>query len=54
MPPSRQLKPCPREGHAATSWCEDSLILFGGWGSGIRNDLYVLERRPLAVSAGSR
>ncbi|PNW88074.1 hypothetical protein CHLRE_01g013050v5 [Chlamydomonas reinhardtii] len=41
---NRQLRPCPREGHAASSWGRDSMILFGGWGSGIRNDLYILER----------
>eukprot|EP00198_Chlamydomonas_reinhardtii_P000110 XP_001689445.1 predicted protein [Chlamydomonas reinhardtii] len=43
---NRQLRPCPREGHAASSWGRDSMILFGGWGSGIRNDLYILERPP--------
>ncbi|KAG2444353.1 hypothetical protein HXX76_001109 [Chlamydomonas incerta] len=55
---NRQLRPCPREGHAAASWGADSMILFGGWGGGIRNDLYILERTPpndqppTAASAG--
>ncbi len=31
-----QVVPCAREGHAAASWGNDSMILFGGWGSGIR------------------
>lgn len=33
----------PREGHAAAAWRDSSLIMFGGWGSGIRSDLYVLK-----------
>ncbi|KAG1678005.1 hypothetical protein FOA52_000800 [Chlamydomonas sp. UWO 241] len=37
--------PTPREGHAAQPWGppgRGGLILFGGWGGGIRNDTWVL------------
>ena len=35
-------KPTAREGHSAQAWGNASMVLFGGWGGGIRNDLYVL------------
>ncbi|GAX81113.1 hypothetical protein CEUSTIGMA_g8547.t1 [Chlamydomonas eustigma] len=40
---SAQSRPHPREGHAASSWGEDGMILFGGWGGGIRNDTWLLH-----------
>jgi hypothetical protein len=36
--------PTPREGHACASWGDNLMIMFGGWGGGIRNDLYILQR----------
>lgn len=38
-----QPKPSAREGHAAAPWFNDSMLLFGGWGQGIRNDLWQLH-----------
>eukprot|EP00798_Chlamydomonas_sp_ICE-L_P026708 gene26708-4278_t len=39
-----KTEPCPREGHAGQSWGDNgSMILFGGWGCGIRNDTYILH-----------
>jgi hypothetical protein len=40
----QNVRPTPREGHACASWGDNSLILFGGWGGGIRNDIYILKR----------
>lgn len=44
--PRQVLRPCPREGHAAASWGTNSMLVFGGWGRGIRNDLFILDKLP--------
>eukprot|EP00195_Chlamydomonas_chlamydogama_P002182 CAMPEP_0202925138 /NCGR_PEP_ID=MMETSP1392-20130828/79339_1 /ASSEMBLY_ACC=CAM_ASM_000868 /TAXON_ID=225041 /ORGANISM="Chlamydomonas chlamydogama, Strain SAG 11-48b" /LENGTH=637 /DNA_ID=CAMNT_0049618899 /DNA_START=244 /DNA_END=2158 /DNA_ORIENTATION=+ len=38
------VKPTNREGHAAVSWHDNTLLMFGGWGGGIRNDVFLLQR----------
>ena len=46
---AQQVRPIAREGHAAASWGAEGMILFGGWGGGIRNDIWVLN--PVASVA---
>ena len=47
---AQQVRPIAREGHAAASWGAEGMILFGGWGGGIRNDIWVLN--PVTAVAG--